>query len=304
MSNGATAFWRDPALGKPRELDLPQGRLRAFEAGSGEPIVFVHGLLVNANLWRNVVGRLGSDFRCLTLDMPLGSHELALPGADLSGPGLAGLVADAISALGLERATVVGNDSGGAVAQILASRDPERIERLVLTSCDAYENYPPAAFRYLKIAAHVPQATIPALFAPMRLRAVRRAPIAYGWLTHRPIDPTAEATYILPVLRSAGVRRDMQRAIGHGFRREQTLAASEKFAGFEPPVLIAWSRDDRFFKPEYAQRLHDAFPDARLEWIEGARTFSPEDQPERLAELIADFASEARPEAAPGQPAS
>ena len=289
MTNLERAFWRDPALGERRELDLPQGRLRAFESGAGEPIVFLHGLLVNANLWRNVVPRLAPELRCLSLDLPLGSHELAVPGADLSGPGLADLVADAIAALGLERATVVGNDSGGAVAQILAARHPDRIERLVLTSCDAYENYPPRAFKYLKAAAYVPEAILPAMFAPLRLRAVQRLPLAYGWLTREPIEPRAAASYLLPTFTSAGVRRDMQRAIRHGFRREQTLEASKRFGELDRPVLLAWSRDDKFFKPRYAERLAADLPDVRLEWIENARTFSPEDQPERVAELIADF---------------
>lgn len=286
------AFWRDPALGTRRELDLPQGRLRAFESGTGEPLVLLHGLLVNANLWRKVIPRLGSDVRAITLDLPLGSHELPLPNADLSGPGLADLVADAIATLGLERATVVGNDSGGAVAQILAARHPERIERLVLTSCDAYENYPPRTFKYLKLAGYLPQAVLPALFAPMRLRPVQRLPIAFGWLTNEPIEPRAGATYLLPTFASAGVRRDMQRAIRFGFRREQTLAASKRFAELDRPVLLAWSRDDRFFKPRYAERLASDLPNARLEWIDDARTFSPEDQPQQVAELIAEFIRE------------
>lgn len=283
------AFWRDPALGEHRELDLPQGRVRAFESGTGEPLVFLHGLLVNANLWRKVIPRLGPGVRSIALDLPLGSHELPLPDADLSGPGLADLVADAIAALGLERATVVGNDSGGAVAQILAARHPERIERLVLTSCDAYENYPPRMFKYLKLVGYVPQGVVPALFAPMRLRAFQRLPIAFGWLTNEPIEAPAGATYLMPTFASPGVRRDLQRAIRFGFRREQTLTASKRFGEFHRPVLLAWSRDDRFFKPRYAERLAADLPNAHLEWIENARTFSPEDQPERLAELIAAF---------------
>src|SRR5918995_6127470 len=98
MSDAKT-YWRDPALGEPRDLDVPGGKLRVFEAGSGAPIVFVHGLLVNANLWRKVVARLSPDFRCITLDLPLGAHRRPIgAGADPSAPGLAGLIADAIEA--------------------------------------------------------------------------------------------------------------------------------------------------------------------------------------------------------------
>ena len=181
------ATWRDPALGAARELELPQGPIRYFEAGSGEPIVFVHGLLVNANLWRKVVARLSPEFRCIALELPLGSHTLPMPaGADLTPHGLADLIADAIEALALEEVALVGNDTGGALCQMVVTRRPERIGRLVLTSCDYRDNFPPKMFRYLKLAVAIPGA-MRLLMLPMRLRAPRRLPFAFGWLVKRPI---------------------------------------------------------------------------------------------------------------------
>ena len=151
MTTKDKATWRDPALGTARELDLPGGRLRCFEAGKGAPIVFVHGLLVNANLWRKVVAKLSPDFRCIALDLPLGSHTLPMPeNADLSVYALAALIADAIEELGLEDVTLVGNDTGGALCQVVVTRRPERIGRLVLTSCDYRDDFPPAMFGYLR----------------------------------------------------------------------------------------------------------------------------------------------------------
>ena len=123
MSN-ENRYWRDPALGEAVDVETRGGRMRAFSAGAGEPIVFVHGALVNANLWRKVVPLLAPDFRCVTLDMPLGSHEVGMPDADLSPTGLADLIADAIGSLGLERPTLVGNDSGGALSQIAVPSIP------------------------------------------------------------------------------------------------------------------------------------------------------------------------------------
>src|SRR5918995_3455315 len=155
MSDAKT-YWRDPALGEPRDLDVPGGKLRIFEAGSGSPIVFVHGLLVNANLWRKVVSRLTPDFRCVSLDMPLGSHELTMPDADLKPLGLANLIADAIEAAGLEDVTLVGNDTGGGLSQLVVTQRPERIGRLVLTSCDAYDNFPPRFFKVVLSPLLVP----------------------------------------------------------------------------------------------------------------------------------------------------
>jgi pimeloyl-ACP methyl ester carboxylesterase len=285
------AAWRDPALGTPRELDLPGGRVRVFEAGSGAPIVFVHGVLVNANLWRKVVRRLSPDFRCIALELPLGSHALPMPeNADLSPYGLADLIADAIAELGLEDVTLVGNDTGGALCQITVTRRPERIGRLVLTSCDYRDNFPPAMFAYLKLLPPI-SPLVPVLFAPLRLRALRRAPFAFGWLTKRPIDSQAEDSYALQVLQDRRVRADLNKLI-RAIDKRYTNEAADKLGEFDKPALIAWSREDKFFKPAHAERLAEDLPKARLEWIDDAFTFSMEDQPERLSELIAGFVRE------------
>jgi pimeloyl-ACP methyl ester carboxylesterase len=285
------ATWRDPALGVPRELDLPQGRLRYFEAGSGPPIVFVHGLLVNANLWRKVVERLSPEFRCIALELPLGSHTLPMPAdADLTPYGLAELIAEALEALSLEQVTLVGNDTGGALCQMLVTRRPERIGRLVLTSCDYRDNFPPRMFRYFKPAAAIPGA-MKLLMLPMRLRAPRRLPFAFGWLVTRPIDREAEDSYLLAGMLIDGVERDLKRVI-KGLNTRYTNEAADRLREFDKPALIAWSCEDRFFKPAHAERLAQELPNARLEWIENARSLSPEDEPGRLAELIAGFVHE------------
>jgi pimeloyl-ACP methyl ester carboxylesterase len=285
------ATWRDPALGVARELELSQGRLRCFEAGTGAPIVFLHGLLVNANLWRKVVAKLAPDFRCVALDLPLGAHTLPMPeAADLTPSGLADLVADAIEALALEEVPLVGNDTGGALCQMVVTRRPERIGRLVLTSCDYRDNFPPRMFRYFKPAAAIPGA-MRLLMLPMRLRAPRRLPFAFGWLVTRPIDRQAEDSYLLAGMTIPGVERDLKRVV-KGLHTRYTNEAADRLNEFEKPALIAWSRDDRFFKPKHAERLAQELPNARLEWIENARTFSPEDEPGRLAELIAAFVRE------------
>jgi pimeloyl-ACP methyl ester carboxylesterase len=291
------ATWRDPALGEPRELALPQGRLRVYEAGKGAPIVFVHGLLVNPNLWRKVVAKLSPDFRCVALELPLGAHALPMPdGADLSPHGLADLIADAIEALGLEDVALVGNDTGGALCQIVVTRRPERIGRLVLTSCDYRDQFPPSIFSYFKLLPPLAP-LVPLLFAPMRLRAPRRTPIALGWLTKRPIDREAEDSYVLPVLGDRRLRADLNKVI-RGVDKRYTNEAADKLGGFDRPALIAWSREDRLFKPAHAERLAQELPNARLEWVDDAYTFSMEDNPARLSELIAGFVREPAPSAA------
>jgi pimeloyl-ACP methyl ester carboxylesterase len=283
-------YWRDPALGEPVEIETRGGRMRAFSTGTGEPIVFVHGALVNANLWRNVVPLLAPDFRCVTLELPLGSHELAMPDADLSPTGLADLIADAVGALDLESPTIVANDTGGGLTQIALARHPDLAGRVVLTSCDAYENFPPRFFRVILWPTRYP-ALARALFAPLRIRALRETPTAFGWLMHSKLDERAGDSYVLPAISKGGAGEDFARFIPT-MDPKHTLAAIEKLRSYDRPVLIAWSRDDRFFPPKHAERLAADIPGARLEWIEGARTFSMEDQPERLAELIAGFVRE------------
>jgi pimeloyl-ACP methyl ester carboxylesterase len=220
--------------------------------------------------------------------------------ADLTPYGLADLIADAIEALALEDVTLVGNDTGGALCQMLVTRRPERIGRLVLTSCDYRDNFPPPMFRYFKLAAAIPGA-MKLLMVPMRLRAPRRLPFAFGWVVTRPIDREAEDSYLLAGMTIPGVERDLKRVI-KGIDTRYTNEAADRLGEFTKPALIAWSREDRFFKPAHAERLAQDMPNARLEWIENARSLSPEDEPDRLAELIAGFVREPpRPRATAAQ---
>ena len=272
------------------EVQLPQGRIRYREAGSGEPIVLVHGLLTNAELWREVIPRLAVDFRVIAPDWPLGSHELPLDtGADLSPPGLAQLIADFLAALELEHVTLVGNDTGGALCQLVVAHHPERLARLVLTPCDAYENFLPPAFRPLQQMARVPGAML-AVLNSLRSAPARRAPLAYGWITKR-ADAALTRSWIAPALASKAIRLELASVLT-GISARYTLEAAEHFADFTKPVLIAWAPEDRFFKLRYAERLAREFPNARLELIDDSYTFVPIDQPERTSELIAAFARE------------
>jgi pimeloyl-ACP methyl ester carboxylesterase len=273
------------------EVRLPQGTIRYRELGAGEPIVLVHGLLANGELWRDVAPRLARDFRVIVPDWPLGSHEIPMdPGTDLSPLGLARIIAEFLSELELENVTLVGNDTGGALCQLVAVHHPERLGRLVLTPCDAYENFLPPAFRPLQALARIPGAVF-VIAQSLRPRAARRLPLAYGWLAKRRIADDISDSFLAPALSSKRVRREIA-AILTGISSRYTLEAAERFGEFTKPVLIAWAPEDRFFKLRFAERLAAAFPDARLELIEDSYTFVPIDQPERTAELIAAFARE------------
>lgn len=133
----ADAFWRDPRLGTPGRVELSAGTVDYHSFGSGPALLFVHGYLVNANIWRKLVPLLGDTYRCITPDWPLGSHRTALRvGADMTPRGVGGLIAEFAERTGLDDVTLIGNDSGGAYAQIAAAHHPDRFARLVLNSCE------------------------------------------------------------------------------------------------------------------------------------------------------------------------
>jgi pimeloyl-ACP methyl ester carboxylesterase len=278
-------------LGEQREVTLPQGTIDYRERGTGEPIVFVHGALVNADLWRKVVPELAKDYRCIAPDLPLGSHKRAMPAdADLSPPAAAKLIADFIAALDLDRVTLVGNDTGGALCQLVVTRHPERIGRLVLTNCDAYDVFPPTLFKPLFRGAAVP-GFVWAVAQPLRMTALRHSPIGFGWLAKKGIPKEITKSWLRPILSDRGVRRDTAKLL-KGARPRYTQEAAQRFGQFDKPVLIAWGTEKDFFPTEYGERLARDFPRGRLERIEDSWTFVPEDQPERLAQLIAEFARE------------
>ena len=271
-------------------IDLSAGRIRYRDVGEGPPLVFVHGLLVNGGLWRKVTAALERDHRCIVPDLPLGSHTIPVnAGADLTPPGLASLILELIEKLDLSDVTIVANDTGGALTQIAMTRPGnERIARVVLTPCDAFDNFLPPMFKGLQYLARV-RPLLTAFVQPLRLRPLRRLPLAFGWLTKRPIDdPEVEAGYIRPFFTRSEVRRDVARVL-RGIDARHTNEAAERLGEFKRPVLLAWATEDRVFPLEHAHKLAGLLPDARVEEIPDSYSFVPEDQPDRLAELIRAF---------------
>lgn len=273
------------ALGSQHEVMLGQGTVRYRERGQGEPIVFVHGLLVNGDLWRKVVPLLADSYRCITPDWPLGAHSVPLArDADLTPPGLARLIADFMAALELEGATVVGNDTGTALSQLVATRHPERVGRLVLTTGDAFDNFPPKLFKGVIGLGYLP-GSLWLLDKAARPQAARRACLAPLAKTLR--DPVIFESYA-GQMKHAGIRRDLSKVL-RALRSRYTREAAEKLPALRAPALMVWAPEDRFFPNEHAQRLAELIPDARVVEVRDSYAFVSEDQPERTAEAIGSF---------------
>ncbi len=277
----------EQGLGGYREVRLRQGTIRYREVGTGPAIVFVHGLLVNGDLWRRVVPLLADGHRCILPDLPLGGHAVPFPPeADLSLPGVARLVADFLAALDLRDVTLVGNDSGGGICQGVVAWHPERVGRLVLTNCDAFENFPPPLLAPFVVGARLPgvRALLGRVCAvPLCQRAL------YRLVAKRFPEPAVAASYFSALAADPAVRRDTTRFLAAVSKRDM-IEAGRTLPDFERPVLIVWAPADRLLFPlRRGERLRDAFPDARLETVAGSLTFIPEDQPARLAELIGGF---------------
>lgn len=277
------------ALAAPHHwLDLPIGRVRCRIAGDGPPLLFVHGLLVDGRLWEGVAAALCATHRVILPDLPLGAHtEPVADRSRLHPEGVARTLLDLLDALELDSVTILGNDTGGALTQIAVASAPERFARLVLTSCDAFEHFPPPLvlpLRWLAGSDALLRMTSWLLSSPR----FQNAALPLGWVAKHPLDPALTASIAEPSRTRREIRDDLA-AFLKRMEPSHTLAAAEELRRYPGPTLIAWSREDRIFPLRDAERLAELIPHAELCWIDDAYAFSPIDQPAALAERIAKF---------------
>ena len=269
---------------------LPDGDIHYRVAGPADstepPVVFIHGLLVNGELWSGVAWALAErGIRSFTPDLPLGAHTHPMNAdADLSPRGVARTIIAFLEALDLRDVTLIGNDTGGALCQFVIDTDATRVGRLVLTNCDAFDQFPPAPFGLLVKAGSRP-GRLKALTGPMRSTRIRHSVLGYGGLVRKPLDPAQTRRWIDP-LADPAIRRDTARFMSQIDKRD-LLDVSTRLGQFGKPVHLVWGAADRFFKVEFAHRLQNAFGNATLTEIEGGRTFVPLDEPQRVADEVA-----------------
>jgi pimeloyl-ACP methyl ester carboxylesterase len=269
-----------------RDIELPQGTVRVYEEGDGPVLFFVHGLMVSHTLWELVVERLSDSHRCVAIDLPLGAHRTPMGAdADLSPRGLAAMIAGVMEQLDLRDVVLVGNDTGGAICQLVVAPHPERLAGLVLTTCDAYEHFPPPLLKSLTFLGRKPRIG-DAFLRLGRFGLVRDAIIAP--VNKRRSKERSQA-WVEP-LSDPAIRRDVLRFMAR-IDNAETIAAEPALKSFGRPALVVWTKGDRFFPEADGRRLASDLS-APFALLDDTRTFISLDQPERLAELIRTFVAE------------
>ncbi|WP_049558649.1 alpha/beta fold hydrolase [Nonomuraea sp. SBT364] len=271
------------------EIELSSGPIDYQDTGgSGPALVLVHGPPMNETLWRKVVPLL-DGYRCILPTLPLGGHRRPMKrDADLSQRGVARLLGEFVERLGLDEVTLVLNDWGGGQFLVLEEQG-RRIARLVLVACEAFDNFPPGpAAKAAATVCRIPGGVW--LFTRlMRVPVIRNNPNGYGGMSLRGIPDEIMDDWFAPATRSRAIRRDFAKFATSAPKREILLAWSERLGAFDRPVLIVWAAEDRLMPREHGPRLAELYPKGRLVEIADSSTLVPEDQPERLAEVLTDF---------------
>jgi len=275
-------------------LDVGEARVAYYEEGNGEPLLLLHGCPFSSYIWRKVIPLLSPRYRCLAPDL-LGLGDTETPeGADWSLRAQAATVLDFLDALGIERAHVVGHDHGGAIAQLLASEHPERIDRLVLSNAEAYDNWPSDEERPFVRATQIPLLGDLILWAWAR-RPLFRLALKEAKAVHDPNVLSRELLdgYIRANLSDRHRRAKTRRFLAGQFDPENNRVTMDLLDGlrrFDQPTLLVWAKDDPHFGPEWGERLRRDIPGAvRLELLPDTGHLLMEERPERFAALVGEF---------------
>ncbi|WP_255516489.1 alpha/beta fold hydrolase [Luteimonas suaedae] len=260
-----------------RTAATPSGTISYVERGSGPVALFVHGVLLNGYLWRHQLAALDDARRCIAVDLLAHGHTEAAEGQDVSVTANAHMLAQFLDALGVEQVDLVGNDSGGGICQIFAALYPQRLRSLVLSNCDAHDNWPPEAFQpfVAMVAAGGLEGALTGMLAD---KAAYREALAPAYERPEAVtDETIEA-YLRPFLDAPGRMRELERFV-NAFDCRHTLAIEDRLRRLQVPTLVAWGTDDAYFPLEWSKWLQRTIPGTtrRVEF-EGARIFFPEER--------------------------
>jgi pimeloyl-ACP methyl ester carboxylesterase len=271
-------------------VETPSGRISYTSAGSGPVALFVHGVVLNKHLWRHQLAGLSDIRRCIAVDLLAhGDTEIA-PDQDVSVTANAKMLKEVLDALKIDQVDLVGNDSGGGIAQIFAALYPERVRTITLTNCDTHDNWPPAAFKpFVQMVAR--GGLRDTLSAMLCDKNVYRSPEALGLAYERPAavtDATID-TYLQPLVRTEQRTRDLERFV-LAFDNVHTVSIEPQLRALKAPALIIWGDDDIYFDVKWSKWLEEALSGTRRRVVfEGARIFFPEERSQRFNEELRSF---------------
>jgi pimeloyl-ACP methyl ester carboxylesterase len=266
-----------------RSVETASGRINFVEKGKGPVALFVHGVLLNSHLWRHQLAHLFDTRRCIALDLLAHGDTEIGPDQDVSVTANARMLEQFLDALRIPQADIVGNDSGGGIAQIFAALHPERVRSLTLTNCDAHDNWPPEAFKpFLSMAAA--GGLRGALEGMLADKSVYRSPQALGPAYERPhllFDESIEK-YLRPLVRTEQRTRDFQRFLA-AFDNSHTVSIEGRLKTLKAPTLIVWGTGDIYFDVKWSRWLAETIPGTRKRVeLKDARIFFPEERWEEL----------------------
>jgi pimeloyl-ACP methyl ester carboxylesterase len=278
-------------VGGYREVDLSCGRVAYVEHGAGPSVVFVHGVSVNSALWRGVIGEIASSFRCVAVDLPCHGRSPAWPDRDYSLRRLADLVVELIEALGLGAVHLVGNDTGGAVCQVLAGMHPEAVATLTLTNCDTVGNIPPPAFKQtVELARAGRMATVATRWVDNLDLARLSSNIGGGYCDPSRLSDEMIEHYLGPVMGTTERAVEFEFFLTTALRDEDLVSAEESLRSSTFPAAIVWGRDDIFFGTEWGDHLADVLPGAGEPiLVDDARLYFADERPEVLVPHLRDL---------------
>jgi pimeloyl-ACP methyl ester carboxylesterase len=270
-----------------RDVQTPSGLISYVEQGEGPVALFVHGVLLNGNLWRHQLAHLSDIRRCIALDLLAHGGTEVTKGGDVSVTANAQMILEFLDVLGIDQVDLVGNDSGGGIAQIFAALNPERVRSFTLTDCDTHDNWPPEAFKPF-LATAAAGGLKDTLNAMLTDKSIYRSAGALGPAYENPgsISDAGIEDYLRPLVKTEQRLKDFERFLA-AFDNRHTLAVEDKLKTLTAPTLIVWGTDDIYFDVKWGRWLADAIPGTRrLVEIKGARIFFPE---ERWAEFNRDL---------------
>ncbi len=273
------------------EIELTAGTIEYEDTGGEGPVlVLLGGLVMDGSVWDPLVADLRRDHRCVVPTLPLGAHRKAMRrDADLSLQGFANMIAELLERLDLSDATLVQNDH--AAALVLAGEEPSRVARLVISPCEAFENYPPGLpGKNIRLTAYVPGGIYLSMQA-LRVRSLRRLPIAFGWMAKHRLPDELLDRWLAPLQTQRAVRRDLRKYVTGG-RRSEMVEACERLRSFDRPTLVVWTPEDKVQRPEHGRRFAALLGDARLLEIADSYTLVMRDQPQTFARAIREFVRE------------